>query len=445
MQTFAVGVDLGTGGLRAVAVTPHGEVLASAGRPIETQVDGDRRGQRVADWVAALEAVLDAIFAEVQGRVMGIAVASTSGTVACGDTALLYSDGRARDEAARCSQALGRPLGPSCGLPKQLWLARHQGAGPLVHAVDVLNAWLLGRACATDFTSALKSGYEGGWPEPIFTVLGLPREHFPAVVSPSADLGAVRPALCRRWGLDGHPRVLAGATDANAAFYASGAVRCGQWATALGSTLAIRGETPEGFDDPTGRLYRHRHPDGGFVAAGASNAGFLGIAGARFEDLDPTTLPQGAFYPLAGRGERMPFVSDEATAFWCGTPCGDGGAAFGLALIERWCHALAASMGAPPAQAVFSTGGGARHDGLCQLRANVLGVPVHRARFPDACFGAAVLAVAGARGAPVATVAHEMVRIERTFEPQPLPGVEAWLDALRTAVENRAWRARPPS
>lgn len=437
---FVVGVDLGTGGLRAVASTLDGRVLASSARPIATHGEDGCREQRVDDWVRALEAVLDEIFARVSGTLEAISAAGTSGTIVHGPTAVLYSDTRAAAEVAPSAEAVGRSMNVTCGLPKMAWLSRQHGPVRFTHAVDVLLGWLLGAPCPTDATSALKSGWDGGWPATLFTHLPLQPSQLPDVVGTATPLGILREDLRVRWRRDGAPRVVAGATDANAAFYASGAIGAGDWTSALGSTLAVRGVSPVTICDPRGRFYMHRHPDSGWVVSGASSAGLAGMPSLDPARVDPSRLPTGFWYPLSGTVERLPLPSARASALWCGQEAGDSGRAFGLALVERWIFALAASLGAPPPRAVFTTGGGARIDALCQVRANVLDVPVHRPLHPDAAFGAAIIAAAGASGRAVAACAADMVARERTFFPSSLdgPSVAVALDAFEAAVR-AAW------
>ena len=66
-------------------------------------------------------------------------------------------------------------------------------------------------------------------------------------------------------------------------------------------------------------------------------------------------------------------------------------------------------------------GGGARSDLWCQIKADVLRVPVLRVREPDASLmGAAVLACVGSGLHPgVREAVSAMVSVERRFEPRP--------------------------
>lgn len=435
--TRVVGVDLGTRGLRGVAVTHEGAVVASASVDL---VDG------AADphvWLAALETVLDRL-TRAAGPIGAIACAGTSGTVIPTDArgvpvgaAILYDDLRAATEAEACAAALGVPMNASFGLPKMLWLARHQPAPRCLHAADVLHAWLLGALPATDFTSALKSGFPPGgsdWPD----ALPVPRQCLPRVVAPGDRLGNLRADLAARWDLREPVAIVAGATDANAAFYASGAHRVGDWNSALGSTLAVRGLSPAPVVDHQARFYNHRHPDGGWLVAGASHAGAAGLS----DGILSSELPRALRYPLPGRGERLPFASADATAFQVGEDDDARTAGvYGLALIERWIYELAASLGAPPVDVVHATGGSARDELWLRVRANMLQRPVRRACHPDSAFGAAILAAACVFAESVGDAAARMVAADLAVDPDPT--VAGWaeeaLGRLQGAARERGY------
>ena len=48
-------------------------------------------------------------------------------------------------------------------------------------------------------------------------------------------------AFRERWQITGEAVLVTGATDSNAAFYASGAAAAGDWSTTIGTTLAVKG------------------------------------------------------------------------------------------------------------------------------------------------------------------------------------------------------------
>jgi xylulokinase len=64
-------------------------------------------------------------------------------------------------------------------------------------------------------------------------------------------------------------------------------------------------------------------------------------------------------------------------------------------------------------------GGGAASDLWCQIRADVLGVPLRRCAVPEAAaLGAAILAGRSQETAtPLSQVVRRLVRFDRTFEP----------------------------
>jgi xylulokinase len=66
-------------------------------------------------------------------------------------------------------------------------------------------------------------------------------------------------------------------------------------------------------------------------------------------------------------------------------------------------------------------GGGAASDLWCQIRADVLGIPLRRCVAPEsAALGAAILAGQSQdQSRPLAEVVRRLVRFERTFEPDP--------------------------
>ena len=113
--------------------------------------------------------------------------------------------------------------------------------------------------------------------------------------------------------------------------------------------------------DPLGAVYCHRHPDGGWLPGGASSTG-AGVLGGLFPDAGPAGLARltgqarrlapvgGATYPLAGQGERFPFVAPSARGFTsprATTPAEVFSAVcHGLAFVERLAYDVLGSLGA---------------------------------------------------------------------------------------------------
>jgi sugar (pentulose or hexulose) kinase len=312
---------------------------------------------------------------------------------------------------------------PTWALPKILDLVAdgHDLADHrVVHSADFVAAHLVGHPVATDTSHALKTGYDllaETWPTEAFDKLGLPLPAFPEVVRPGVELGRT-PA-----GVPVH----AGMTDGCAAQIAAGALSPGAWNSVLGTTLVLKGVSNDLLVDPTGAVYSHRHPDGGWLPGGASStgAGVLTelLPGADLDALDRAARAQGPIdavtYPLTKTGERFPFVAPQAERFTLGSTPDDlhtyAAVLQGVAFIERLAFEHLEKLGADPVRSVSLTGGATRSGYWNQLRADVLGVPVELPAVPDPAYGMAVLAASG--GKDLTGTARHMVRVDRVLEP----------------------------
>ncbi|MER7250839.1 FGGY-family carbohydrate kinase [Kribbella sp. NPDC000426] len=426
-----IGLDLGTQSVRAVLADAKGQVLARATRPLTSHRDGVRHEQDPQAWLDAVDAVL----AEVGAAGLdGIAICSTSGTFLLTDRAgrsvtpaLMYDDARAaarRDHIVDADpDRWSTSMQPTWALPKILDLVAdgHELADRrVVHSADFVAAHLVGHPVATDTSHALKTGYDlvaEAWPTAAFDKLGLPLSAFPEVVRPGTELGRT-PA-----GVPVH----AGMTDGCAAQIAAGALSPGAWNSVLGTTLVLKGVSKDLLTDPTGAVYSHRHPDGGWLPGGASSSG-AGVLSELLPGADLDALGNAArsaapinavTYPLTKTGERFPFVAPQAERFTLGSTPDDVhtyvAVLHGVAFIERLAFEHLETLGADPVRSVSLTGGATRSDYWNQLRADVLGVPVELPAVPDPAYGMAILAASG--GTDLTGTARRMVRVDRVLEP----------------------------
>jgi sugar (pentulose or hexulose) kinase len=451
-----VGIDVGTQSVRAVAVTDTGRIRGSGRSPLRSRRNGDHHEQDAEEWWRAVGVACRQALAAAGGSpgepVVGVAVDATSGTILLVDSqgrpltaGIMYDDGRAVEEAEAVSAAgatvwsdLGYRMPPSWGLPKLVWLVGHGHAPPgcrLAHQADLITRRLVGHEVASDSSNALKTGYhliEDRWPLEVLDALGVPAAMLPPVVVPGTVLGTVGTTGAEVTGLPAGTPVVAGMTDGCAAQIGAGAVAPGAWNSVLGTTLVLKGVAEVLVRDPTGAVYSHRHPDGGWLPGGASSTG-AGILGRHFADRDLGALdeaaserePAGAVaYPLAGRGERFPFLAPDAEGFLLGEPAdeADRYAALlqGVAFVERLCFDHLDLLGAPVDGPLTFSGGAAASRYWCQLRADVLGRPVDLPTSAEPALGMAVLAARGTGAAStVAEAASRMVRMAATVEPRP--------------------------
>jgi sugar (pentulose or hexulose) kinase len=441
-----LGVDLGTQGVRVVAVSSGGDVLARAMRPLTSRRDGLRHEQDPEQWWSALAEACRAVTAALRPvPIEALAMCGTSGTIVLVDAAgdplsagLMYDDSRAAAEAERATEAgcavwesLGYRIQPSWALPKLLWLLhanRNLARGArLAHQTDFVARRLIGHDVPADSSHALKSGYDllrDAWPQDVMAALGVPEGMLPGVVRSGTDLGLVNRSGAAATGIPTGTPVIAGMTDGCAAQLATGPLTVGDWNSVLGTTLVIKGVTAEPVRDPHGALYCHRSPDGRWLPGGASSAG-AGVLSERFPRRDLPALDRRAaerepatvlVYPLVSRGERFPFAVPEAEGFVLGEPADEAdhfaGLLQGVAYVERLCFDYLDRLGAPTDGELSLTGGATQSRYWCQLRADVLGRAVRLPEHPEPAFGMAVLAASRGRSAV------EMVHTREVIDPR---------------------------
>ncbi|MEU6418098.1 FGGY-family carbohydrate kinase [Streptomyces spiralis] len=448
-----LGIDLGTQGVRAVVAASDGRLLGEGSAPLTSRRRGDRHEQDPHSWWPAVCAAIGrarAAGADL-GRVRGMAVDATSGTIAlmdrggrCTTPALMYDDGRAGAEADQVNtvgeqqwkKAGYRRMQRSWGLPKLRWLLdRHpRAAGEgwrLVHQNDVVNRALVGHDVPTDTSNALKTGADAAtvtWPEEVLAALDIAPRLLPGLVLPGTVIGGVCAAAAAESGLREGTPVVAGMTDGCAAQLGSGATAVGSWNSVMGTTLVLKGVSKDLVRDPHGVLYSHRSPSGHWLPGGASSVG-AGLIAREFAhaDLDRLTaqaaplLPTDLLrYPLVSPGERFPFAAPDARAFSSREPASPAEAFAallqGAAYAERLCFDYVDHLGAPTDGAVVLTGGATRNPVWNQLRADVLQRPVTLPRHAQPALGMAVLAASTRDTLDAAAAA--MVRTDHILEPR---------------------------
>ncbi|MEU6992100.1 FGGY family carbohydrate kinase [Streptomyces sp. NPDC046465] len=469
-----LGLDLGTQSARCVAVDSTGEVLAAASRPLTGRREGTRHEQNPEQWWSALaEACREALSGIDTGRIRGLAIDATSGTVLLADAAgspltpgLMYDDGRAAEQAARANEAgaavwheLGyRSMQPSWALPKLLWLLDHEPAAAgtgvrLLHQPDLITWRLAGHQVASDASHALKTGYhltEERWPEDELAELAVPQGLLPDVVRPGSVLGAVCEAAAAATGIPVGTAIVAGMTDGCAAQIGAGALTPGAWNSVLGTTLVFKGTSPHLVRDPGGVVYCHRGPGDTWLPGGASSSG-AGILTSAFPDADLERLTalasrsatDAVAYPLVSTGgERFPFRAPDARPFVLGAPADDAELChahlLGVACVERLCFDYLDLIGAPVDGPLTLTGGGARNPYWNRLRADVLGRPVWVPEQAEGAIGMAVLA-ATSGGVEVRDAAAAMVRTGQEILPDPVRTAR-WLPVYLALVDELAAR-----
>jgi sugar (pentulose or hexulose) kinase len=422
-ERLHLGIDVGTSGVRGIAINGAGAIQAQASRPMAAlaAVDGVL-AQDPAIWWDAVAAVLDEL-KPAAGRIASLAVDGTSGTLLLADAsgrplapARMYNDASGAALAPRIKE-LAPPESGAHGATSPLarlllMQAEHPGARFTLHQADWIAGRLLGRMGPSDENNALKLGYDPvrrTWPDWLDR-LEVRRELLPEVVAPGTPLGRVTPEMAERFGLAPGCVVVAGTTDGCASFLATGADAVGDGVTALGTTLTLKLLSDAPVFAPAYGVYSHRLGER-WLVGGASNSGgnallrFLSVE--RMAALTPLLRPERptgfGWHPLPGKGERFP-VADPAMTFAPEPLPADEAVLFqglleGIAQVEARAYALIRDLGGPALRSVRTVGGGAANAAWSAIRARLLGVPMPPPLSLEAAYGTALLAREGhARG-----------------------------------------------
>jgi xylulokinase len=172
----AIGIDVGTTGLKAVAVSPEGDILREKTVRYLTRLAGLGAEQDArAWWQAAIEALPEVVGGE---DVCGVAVTAQAPTLVCVDangeplgTALTWIDCRAREESEELAEACEptrNPPDPYFATAKLLWLVRNrpeeiERARAILCANSFTAQRLIGEFTFNETTAGLFQGWEGSF------------------------------------------------------------------------------------------------------------------------------------------------------------------------------------------------------------------------------------------------------------------------------------------
>ncbi len=421
-QALFLGIDFGTSGCRATVIDAEARVVAEASQPLPAPEERNGRiEQDSAVWVEGFDALMTQLAERVPlAALRRVAFDGTSGTLLLADTdgyaltsALLYNDTSSHEALEKirrhCPRADHITLSSSSALAKAVQLKESDLPATdtdyrVLSQADFLAQRLCGPQPVSDFHNSLKLGYDlkkRQWPEWIHELL--PPTALPEVVAPGEVIAPVSVAMARRYGFAADLDIVAGSTDANAAFIASGASRPGEAVTSLGSTLVIKILNPWPIEDLASGVYSHRLGDL-WLVGGASNAGARILAehfspeqlAALSRRIDPATDSGLDYYPLSRPGERFP-VHDPALQPRL-QPRPEDDTAFlhglleGLSRIEKAGYDKLVELGCVPPKRILSAGGGAANPTWRALRERIIGSPVEPAEHSEASYGAALLA-----------------------------------------------------
>ena len=415
-SAVALGIDIGTSGVRIAATDEANVLKAMSAAPITAPLqDGGRVRQDPAIWWDAVIAAFRGL--DLNGlTVRAMAIDGTSGTILAIDDegspqglGSMYNDVCEANHLARITAAAPREtaaLGSTSPLARAMELV---GKGRrIIHQAD----WILGRLSGvydvTDENNALKSGYDPvarQWPRWIRET-GFGPALFPRVVPAGTRVATISAGMASRLGLPADTAIVAGTTDGCAAFLASGASAPGDGVTSLGTTLTLKLLSDTPVFAPDFGIYSHRIGDQ-WLAGGASNTGGAAIGKYFSKDdlarltplLDPDHPTGLDYYPLPKPGERFPVNEPALPPRLEPRPEDDRvffqGILESIARIEAEAYAKLGELGASRLASIRTAGGGAANPAWTKIRLKALGVPEKPALSEHAAVGTARLAWRG--------------------------------------------------
>ena len=452
-----IGLDLGTSGLKGVLIDDDQRVLVEATAPLTVQRPHEGWSeQSPADWIAAAEAVLDALAAQGLAAVRGIGLSGQMHGATLLDArdevlrpCILWNDTRAHEEAAELDddpmfrRVTGNIVFPGFTAPKLLWVERHEPAlrvkvAKVLLPKDYLRLWLTGDHVAEMSDAAGTAWLDTGardWSDDLLAATGLSRAEMPRLVEGSAVSGHLRDALAARWGLPGAVVVAGGGGDNAASGVGVGVVRAGEAFVSLGTSGVLFAANDGYQPDPATAVHTFCHALPGtwhqmgviLAATDALNwyARLVGADAATLTgELGALQAPgKTCFLPYLG-GERTPLNSASVRGGFTGLEHATDRQAATRAVLEgvtfaiRDCRDALAATGTR-IDHLLAVGGGSKSDYWLAAIATALDVPVSVPVAGDfgGAFGAARLALMAATGAgaEVAT----LPKISRVVMPDP--------------------------
>ncbi len=457
MSGALVGLDVGTTGVKAIAISPDGDVLATAERsyPLSTPRPGWSE-QDPEDWCAAAEGALadlgrdDIVGIGLSGQMHGLVALDERDQVL--RPAILWNDQRTAAECAEIEQILGverlialtgnRAL-TGFTAPKLLWLRRHEPEAyrRIRHVLlpkDYVRLRLTGER-VTEVTDAsgtlLLDVGARRWSDDVLAALELDPAWLPPLLESPEAAGKTAKRI----------PVAAGAGDQSAAALGVGIDRPGPLSIVLGTSGVVLAVLPAYRADPEARVHAFCHAaPGSWQAMGVmlSAAGSLRwfrdalAPGVTFDGLlaeaarwQPGT--EGLLFAPYLAGERTPHADPDARGAFVGLELRHDRGALVRAVLEGIAFGLRDSLELLRALGVTAgraraSGGGARGRLWLEIVASALGLPLELTAVEEgSAYGAAIL---GGVGAGVFTDVHDAVtrcvRVRETIEPNP-----AWVTA----------------
>ena len=441
---YWLGLDIGTGGSRALLIDDSGNVAHGFTAPHEdmTMERPLWAEQRPQNWWDAAQSAIRGVLAAAgadgsQVRGVGLSGQMHGLTILDRDhhvirSALIWCDQRSQDQVDWINSTAGRdnvvrwtanPVLTGFTLPKLLWVRDHEP-----HNFERVRHLLLPkdyvRFCLTgEFASevsdasgtALFDVVARKWSLDLVSKIGLDAAILPRVYESPEVTGVIRAAAAEATGLRAGTPVVGGAGDQAASAVGNGIVEPGIASCTLGTSGVVFAHLQQPHYDAPGRVHTFCHAvPGKWHVMGVTQGAGLSLQwfrnqlapGSDYDSLteEASTAPpgsQGLYWLPYLMGERTPHLDAYARGGWIGLTGKHTRADLiravleGVSYSQKDCLALIEEMGVT-VRSVRLSGGGARSEFWRQMLADIFGKRVSvLATQEGSAYGAGLLAMVG--------------------------------------------------
>jgi xylulokinase len=454
-DAYLIGLDVGTTSVKGALFDESGKAIKTVSARHETKRPAQAYAEQNPDeWMAH---VLDALSVLTEGlptgAVAAVGVTSQVNTHvfvgADGEPlmpAIIWQDGRCADEAAALDLQVPEsdrlrwwgaplPIDASHVLSRIAWVKRHhpdlwQKTRWVMAPKDYCIYRLTGEVTADPMSNFGVIDQSLDYIPSLISLVPGAIDRLPPLSSFSASAGRIQS------GLPGAgAAMVTGTMDAWAGILGAGGVKNGDAVYLSGTSEVLGLISPQKV--PTPGVISFPQCEGIVLHAGPTQAGgasvewlssLLGRSPAELSALAasvPSGRPVPVFLPHL-QGERAPLWNITSRAAFAGMDSSTGPAELSRAVFEGVAYSVRLLLesleqsAAMRPSSITIAGGGAQSEVWCQIRADILGRPIHRVAHTDSgVLGAAMIAGVGAGIFPsIAKAAEFLVHIDRTFFPE---------------------------
>jgi xylulokinase len=466
---YWLGIDIGTGGSRALLVDSKGKVKASFTaaheemqmlRPLWAE-------QRPENWWDACQSAVRGVLAEAGAKgadVLGIGLSGQMhGLVLLDENnavirpALIWCDQRSQAQvdcinrtvtAAKVLEFTANPVVTGFTLPKLLWVRdneprQYARIRKMLLPKDYVRFCLTGEF-ATEVSDAsgtsLFDVVKRNWSYEMADALQLDRGILPAVYESSEISGRLMPQVAEALGLTAGTPVVGGGGDQAASAVGNGIVETGIVSCTMGTSGVVFAHMDEPHYDPRGRVHTFCHAvPGKWHVMGVTQGAGLSLQwmrnqlmpGEQYSNLTKEAATadcgsQGLFWLPYLMGERTPHLDATARAAWVGLTAKHTRADLIRSIIEGVSYSqkdgldIIEEMGVP-VTSVRISGGGATSAFWKQILADVFAKRVSTLESQEgSAYGAGLLAMVGTGAfASVQEACRATIKEVESIQPRP--------------------------